>query len=126
MKEVVYYVAEDGTKFDDDDKCLAYEKNILWSPYINQIHFFNSKIHPVSTTFDNLSNGEVFFIKVDTDEAAVFLQEEGIGERICTPFSDGRDSLPCLKGYYWYDDNQWKNLDIEIGALQEKKFLMGV
>lgn len=74
MKEVKYYVAEDGTKFDDEDECLEYESKTAERIFKDTAFLFDEKGRqlPLSgNAFD-----VAIYIKATTDAAARFMAEK--------------------------------------------------
>lgn len=52
MKEIIYYEAEDGTRFDNADACTAYERKILQQRYTACASFYDrngaTEIEPIN------------------------------------------------------------------------------
>jgi hypothetical protein len=47
MKEMHYYLADDGKKFDDYWECVAYERQKALEVYKNDFKFFNYRQEPI-------------------------------------------------------------------------------
>lgn len=74
MEEITMYRAEDGTMFDDEDKCRAYEAEFVVCKYEKIIKFWDSKKQPIPLT-DILINdkiGAVFYFQVQRVAASYY------------------------------------------------------
>ena len=66
MEEIIMYRAEDGTMFDDEDKCRGYEAEFVVHKYEKVIKFWDSKKNPIPL-IDILIKGrndECFYFQV--------------------------------------------------------------
>lgn len=63
--ESIYY-ADDGTEFETEEECIAYENGI--KDCIEGIHFYDESLHRV-TTPDNIASYAIYAYIVDIDKA---------------------------------------------------------
>ena len=113
MKEIITYEAFDGTRFEDEDKCIEYERLKQSEGFIGQIHFFNIHKKPLNLGCDQ---NDVYYVVVDTIEAAEWWNNLCVEEGFEQPFKK-RTYKP---GFYWYEtyDDTWKCLQEEMEILQ--------
>ena len=113
MKEIIKYEAFDGTIFEDEYECIAYERLKQSEGFSGQIHFFNCWKKPMKL---NCDQNDVYYAVVDTKEAAEWWNEICAEEGSVQPFKQ-RDYKP---GFYWYEDYNegWKCLEEEMEKLQ--------
>ena len=55
MKEVTYWIAEDGTEFEDKCECEQYERQMILKEHKNDFVFYNDK-DMISTTSADLGS----------------------------------------------------------------------
>ena len=113
MKEIISYEAFDGTIFEDEDECVAYEKQAQSGEFLGQIHFFNASKKPLKLSCDQ---DYIYYAVVKTLDAAVWWNDRCAEEGLEQPFKT-RAYAP---GFYWYDTytDKWKSLEEEKEKLQ--------
>ena len=113
MKEIITYEAFDGTRFEDEDECVEYERQVQSEEFSGQIHFFNAFKKPLKLACDQ---DDVYYAIVKTTEAAEWWDDLCANEGLERPFKK-RAYAP---GLYWYDTyaDTWKYLQEEIEKLQ--------
>lgn len=94
MKEVRYWVANDGTSFEDEDECLNYEFEVLYKKSNKKLIFFTGDLDIIKegNFFNKLEAADYIFIG---NETALELIKK-IGE------ADGL-SVPSEIGFWHYD-----------------------
>ena len=97
MVEVTYWIADDGTQFEDKDQCAQYENGLMWQKVKNDIEMWDSDFEIVDDFCD------ASFIKVKTMEAARWLNDYGEQAGIYTPYTY-HEVLP---GFYFYDNGDY-------------------
>ena len=113
MKEIITYEAFDGTIFEDEYECVAYERLKQSEGFSGQIHFFNIRKRPLPISCDQ---DGVYYVIVDTTEAAEWWNDLCAKEGLEQPFK----KKVCKPGFYWYEtcDDTWKCLQEEMEKLQ--------
>ena len=116
MKEVRYYEAEDGTKFEDEGKCRKYE--ILCRLRKNEKDFsvFRSDGSPYPFVRDDeLTNPEyVFYIKANTESAFDVIVDWFYYFGVPCPFENewAEDCICDLYGYLTIEKSEgWTNIN---------------
>lgn len=122
MKEITKYISDDGKEFDDEDKCLDYERGIK----IKKVYGFKAY---------NRQGEEIFpkdYISSDMDDFvydACYIRitniqgweefEEFCNDEFGTYFYDGLDEIS-ETGLYFKDDDHdcWTNWDYEYEKLR--------
>lgn len=83
------FVAEDGTEFDTEEECLAYEQAVSETG----MRFFDSKLKEIKTDTAVTAADNAYFIVVENDEQAMafisYLRSE-YGTVMPCPVSDGQ------------------------------------
>lgn len=130
MIEKTIYIADDGTQFNFEDDCLAYEQRQLYTKTAslnNDLFCFdmeNKRYFP--TTYQDFENLKSFFCK--TQEAYDILQQvEDKAEARCLPFEDDsyqphdydEEIVPILNTHWVYDDDEWICLEYEGRKISE-------
>ena len=116
MKEVCYYLADDGTKFDEEKECLNYEfqqknKNIIGK----DLKLFDDSHKEIANcTFDSIY--DAFAVQVRTVESAKFFVEWSEIYGTESPFDlwDIKNKDEDLLGTWVYDaldQEGWMHLD---------------
>lgn len=110
MEHIEYFLANDGTRFDDEEECLDYEFRQILTPLKDGLQLFNSKKEPIKSA-DYLDR--TCYIIVKTREAlealyAIFAYYGIISDNINRP------------SVYRYDFDRMKWCDVlaEMDALQ--------
>ena len=75
MEEIRYYLAEDGTKFDDRWDCIAYERQKQLEECKDEFVFLN--YHKEKLSLENATTENVCYIVIKTDRAA-----EAVGKMV--------------------------------------------
>lgn len=124
MQEVIKYVADDGTEFEDEAKCFDYERGMLLTDFSNRgLKAFdgNKRELPVEnyTEFGSLFDDSWFFIIPNAvkDEFAEAIREEYWHSDFYYCINDSKDDENL---FYWDEDNDcWNNYKYELGKLLE-------
>lgn len=114
MKEVHYYVADDGTEFYDEDKCRLYELENELLKVEDLFCFYDDKKVPIA--LDGLTAEDVWYVRVDDEKAIEPIEEwfEFFGHY--SPFR-GQTARENFCGVWAYRDG-WVNLVWELADLQ--------
>lgn len=124
MQEVIKYVADDGTEFDDEAECFDYEKGMLFANFSHRglrafDHNKKELLIEEYTEVGSLLDDSWFFIipnKVK-DEFAEAIQEEDWHSDFYYCINDSKDDENL---FYWDEDNDcWNNYKYELGKLLE-------
>jgi len=124
MQEVIKYVAEDGTEFEDEDECLDYEKGMLLADFSSRgLRAFddNKRELPIEDYIEigSLLDDSWFFIISNAikDEFAKVMRDEDwwYSFSYCINNSEDDENL-----FYW-DENAdfWKNYKHELATFLE-------
>ena len=119
MTEYTTYVAFDGSEFDDEDDCLAYERTIQATDYEGEIFFYDSYHKPLPLHTEDLD--DVYFVNIRTEKACQWFVDRCRDCGSTNPWSyDPRrkEEFP-LTGFFWYDTNgdYWRCWNTEIEKL---------
>lgn len=115
MKEVHYWVANDGTEFYDEDECILHESKNNLLKVKDLFCFYDDKRKPVA--LDGLTAEDVWYIRVD-DEKAIKPIEEWFGFfGCCNPFYR-QTARETFCGVWAYRESGWVNLVWELADLQ--------
>ena len=118
MKEIRYWVADDGTKFDNRWDCIEYERKKALEAHKDKFQFFNyrKELIPVEeATTENVS-----CIVIKSDNCAKIIGEWFESDGCEDPF----DGVYCeCVGTWVYGDvidrgDEWLKLELEIEKLQ--------
>ena len=116
MKEIHYYVADDGTKFNEEKECFNYEFNQKIKGIVNtDLKMFDENYEKITNyTYDSIS--EAYAIQVLTIKGAEFLVNWADEWGIETPFDswDIKNKDEDLLGTWVYDAldyGGWTHLD---------------
>ena len=120
MREVIYYEANDGTKFANEHECLEYEFGKGFEPIAEMLMMWDGNGDKMKITYrTNLDRADAIYCSSIT--AAIFLKEWGERDGVATPYSDidieGCDEVPL--GEFVYFNDQWNEVN-EVVALFEK------
>lgn len=124
MQEIIKYVANDGTEFEDEDECLDYERKTLFADFSNGgLRAFNSNKKELSvenyTEVESLLDDSWFLIipnKVK-DEFAEAVRDEDWNSTLPDCIYSSKDDE---NFFYWYDEQcDWKNYKYELATLLE-------
>ena len=75
MEKKIIYVAFDGTEFDSDISCEAYERSILADNLGDHLRLWDEKMNPIDPKREDALE-EAYFIYADTPEAREFVNAE--------------------------------------------------
>lgn len=120
MREVIYYEANDGTKFTNEHECLEYEFGKGFEPIAEMLMMWDGDGEKMKITHrTNLDRA--FAIYCSSITAAIFLKEWGERDGRLTPYTnidiEGRGEVPL--GEFVYFNDQWIEVN-EVVALFEK------
>ena len=107
----IIYIADDGTKFDDEDECLAHEKKIRMrkANFAENIRLF-SKDKEEFIFIDGDDYERAFFKEILTDEAAAML-EEWVREEY-NSYMFNNKTIPTAGRFYFDETNdEWVNVE---------------
>ena len=68
MKEVKYWIAEDGTEFEDKLECEHYERQMILEKHKNDFIFYDYHQKPIP--IEQATTDNIYYILVKTPEAA--------------------------------------------------------
>ena len=116
MKEVIYYQAEDGMKFNSERECLEYEFSKMSEPIDGMLGLWNGDGEKIDLRYGtDLDNA--WGIRCNSLTAAKFLKDWAKREHCLTPYDNidlDRDEVP-LGTFVWFED-AW-HLTSEIADL---------
>lgn len=117
MKTITYFIAEDGTRFENEEECARYERTAEAILFKNEISFYNASRKPMGL---NASLDSVFFILVKSLQSAHWLIGRCRDEGCESPF-EGRGVKP---GLYWWDDTFqywrcWEDENVNLNELAQ-------
>lgn len=120
MKEIKYYIADDGTEFDSEDECLEYENR--FSSIVNKIIFIQDReiLDPKESNIKHCCEWcTAIYVPHEEDIEAISQMFDSFG--VENPFNNCYCS-----GIHYYEDG-WISLDEEIEKLENRKdFLMNL
>ena len=119
MKEVCYYLADDGKRFDDRWECIEYEKRTALEAHKDEFVFLDvgKNVIPI----EQATTEEVIYIIVKNAKCAEAIGEWFESDSCQNPF-DG--FYYEVEGTWVYGDilnegsDEWLNLELEIEKLQ--------
>ena len=74
MREVTFYIADDGTQFDDEFECTIYEMKMNY-PCLDNIEIFDDKGYRLEDVFDDNTYDNSYTVVVHTEEEVKGLRE---------------------------------------------------
>lgn len=120
MREVIYYEANDGKRFEDEWECAQYEFDKGFEPITEMLVMWDGNGDKIKITHrTNLDRAYAIYCSSIT--AAIFLKEWGERDGILTPYSN-IDIEKCSEvplGEFVYFNDQWNEVN-EVVALFEK------
>lgn len=120
MKEVIYYEANDGTKFANEYECLKYEFGKEFEPISEMLMMWDGDGEKIKITH-RTDLDRVYAIYCSSITAATFLKEWGERVEVATPYTnidiEGRSEVPL--GEFIYFNDEWNEVN-EVVALFEK------
>ena len=117
MTEYTTYVAFDGTEFDDEDDCLAYERTIQATDYEGEIFFYDINRKPIPLHTEDLE--DVYFVNIETEKACQWFVDRCGDCGATHPWSYNpyrKEELP-MTGFFYYSDEEWHHWQTEIEKL---------
>lgn len=122
MKEIIYYEANDGKRFEDEWECLEYEFNEGFKPITEMLMMWDGYGAKKKITHRTNLN-DAYAIYCSSITAAIFLKEWGEREGVQTPYDKidikGGDEVP-LGTFIWFNNN-WQTIDVIIEQFSEIK-----
>ena len=118
MKEICYYVADDGKKFDDRWECIEYERRKALEAHKDEFQFFNFRKEPIPV--EEATTENVTYIVVKSESCTEVIGDWFKNDGCEDPF-DGA-YCECV-GTWVYGDvidrgDEWVKLEAEIERLQ--------
>lgn len=107
----IIYIADDGTKFDNEDECLAHERKLRMrkANFAENIRLF-SKDKEEFIFIDGDDYERAFFMEILTDEAAAML-EEWVREEY-NSYMFNNKTIPTAGRFYFDETNdEWVNVE---------------
>lgn len=122
MTEVIYYIADDGTKFEDEGECRRYEILCLLRENEKDFAVFRSdSTHFPYEKCNELADPEyVFYIKANTERAVEAIREWFDYFGVRCPFEDkwAEECMCDLWGYVKLNGyTEWTNINEEHNNL---------
>ena len=119
MKEVCYYVADDGKRFDDRWECVEYERRVSLEKHKDDFVFldYRKNVIPIKQA----TTEDVVYIIVKNAKCAETIDEWFKDDRCQSPFYGVYDEI---EGTWVYGDilnegsDEWLKLELEIEKLQ--------
>lgn len=105
MKEVIYYEAEDGMKFNTERQCLEYEFSKMSEPIYGMLGLWNGDGEKTDLRYGS-DLDSAWGIRCSSLTAAKFLKDWAKRERCRSPYDDidlDRDTVP-LGTFVWFED----------------------
>lgn len=134
MKEVIYYEANDGTRFDNEWDCAEYEFSKGFEPIAEMLMLWDGDGDKMEITH-RTNLGRAYAIYCSSITAAKFLKEWGERDGIITPYSDidieWCGEVPLGEFVYfcdqWYAVNEvvtlFEKMSQQMGDSEEKIFI---
>ena len=108
METKIIYIADDGTEFDNEPSCEAYERSLLVDNLGNHLRLWDEDMNPIDPKREYAIQ-EAYFIYTDTPEAREFVNVE------CDIYTElGWDMV-----YAGYIHNDWVDLSMELGRISK-------
>ena len=122
MQEVIKYVADDGTEFEDEADCFDYERKMLFADFFNRgLKTFDSNKQELSiedyTKVDSLLDDSWFIIIPNAikDKFSDVIRAEDYPFHYCIDDSEDDENL-----FYWDENTDlWKNYKHELATFLE-------
>lgn len=121
MTEYTTYIAFDGSEFDDEDDCLAYERTMKATDYEKEISFYGFDRKPIPLHVENLD--DVYFVNIKTKKACQWFIDRCQDCGSIHPWSydpHRKEEFP-MTGFFWFDtsDDTWHHWQTEMEKLNE-------
>ena len=123
MREIIYYEANDGKRFETEWECSNYEFEQEFKPIANKLILWdgNGDIMKI-TPYTNLD--DAWAISCSSIEAAIFLKKWDKKDNVMTPYSDidvmGECAEVPLGEFIWLNDS-WIHINEIICSLEITK-----
>ena len=121
MKEVKYWIAEDGTKFEDKWECEQYEKQMILKEHKDDFAFYDYYKKPIP--IEQATPDDICYILIKTSEAAECVCNWFERDDCYAPFES--DNLNNAVGLWFYGEIEgygnpecWYKVEDEIERLQ--------
>lgn len=114
MKEIISYYADDGKSFNNKADCLAYEAECEKVNKIFRDDIIAFDEYGILLTEKEHKIGDATFIKVKSADAFQLFNKISYYEEGYCALLEG---IP-REGIFYYNNEQWKDLDEEIKELQ--------
>lgn len=122
MKEVRYWEAEDGTKFEDQDDCLDYERKVRWGELLEIVPCYNEIYYRLTEEDTEYDEADVAFILIpDTKDNDKFwramreLDTDYFSGTI--PFDEAKEKNDLL--YFDAESETWRVWSADIRNLRQ-------
>lgn len=118
MKEICYYLADDGKKFNDRWECIEYERRKELEAHKNDFQFFDYRKKPIP--IEKARTEDIVYIVVKSDSCAEAIGEWFENDSCVDPF----DGVYCeCVGTWVYGDvidrgEEWLKLELEVEKMQ--------
>ena len=120
MTEYTTYVAFDGSEFDDEDDCVAYERKLQAVDYEGEIFFYDINRKPIPLYVEDLD--DVYFINIKTKKAGRWFIDrcDDYGLRHLGNYDLRREKELLMTGFFWFsiDDSDWHHWQTEMESLR--------
>lgn len=125
MREVIYYEANDGKRFETEHECLKYEFSKGFEPIAEMLMMWDG--YGAKKKITHRTNLEdIYAIYCSSITAAKFLKEWGDTDGVHTPYDkidiEGGDEVP-LGTFVWFTDG-WRTVDEVIEQFGKMKHQM--
>lgn len=118
MKEICYYLADDGKRFDDRWECIEYERRKALEAHKDEFQFLNYRKEPIPIEEATTANVMYIIVKFNSCAEAIgdWFDSDGCGN----PFEEVY--CECV-GTWVYGEvidrgDEWLKLELEIEKLQ--------
>ena len=126
MREIIYYEANDGMKFDSERECLEYEFTKMSEPIEGMLDLWNGDGEKMDLRY-RTDLDSAWGIRCSSLTAAKFLKDWAERERCRTPYDDidlDKDEVP-LGTFVWFKDawyltDEIANLFKQMGEQMER------
>lgn len=121
MKEVRYFEANDGKRFESKRECVEYENRTTMAQYKDDFKIFNCHRQEMDINDENTTQDDVFYIIVKTPAAADVIGEWFEYYGAYNPFEDCGNVRNAV-GTWAYDDDYhtegWYKVEKKLDELQ--------
>ena len=115
MREVHYWIANDGTEFEDEHECYLHELADELFKVEEHFCFYDKDKVPIAV--DGLNPDDVWYIKVDDEKTIKPIEAWFEAHGTSSPFK-GATARETFCGIWAYRENGWVNLVWELADLQ--------